>query len=106
MADKDTGGRLHRNFRPGHIVESLEIILCRPFFAIARIEQEEDFGVDFVGTLLRQSLRVMIAEQSCLIQVKISTSARFEFRGEGVNWLRKLVLPYFPLVVDRSYTRF
>lgn len=101
MLDKDTGGRLPRNFRPGHIAESLAIELCRPFFAIARIEQEEDFGVDFVGTLLRQASRVMIAEQSCLIQVKINTSARFEFRGEGVNWLRQLVLPYFPLVVDR-----
>lgn len=102
MSDKDTGGRISRNFRPGHIAESLAIDLCRPFLAIARVEQEEDFGVDFVGTLLRQAARVMIAEQSCMIQVKISTSARFEFRGEGIDWLRQLVLPYFPLVVDRA----
>lgn len=102
MAKKDVGGRIARNFRPGHIAESLATDLCRPFLAIAKVEQEEDFGVDFVGTLLRRSARVMIAEQSCMIQVKISSSARFEFRGDGIHWLRQLVLPYFPLVVDRA----
>lgn len=99
---KDTGGRIARNFRPGHIAEGLAADLCRPFLAIARVGQEEDFGVDLVGTLLRQSGRVMIAEQSCMIQVKIRTAARFEIRGDGINWLRQLLLPYFPLVVDRE----
>lgn len=102
MAQNNKGGQIARNFRSGQIAESLAFSLCRPFMAMARIEQEEDFGIDFIGTLLRKSSKTYIAEQSCMIQAKISSSARFKIQGLGVNWLRQLVLPYFPLVVNRD----
>lgn len=103
--DKRTRRRTYREKLPTRKHrEELAADLCRPFHAIARLEQEkrrtEDFGVDYVGTLLHQSSCVMIAEQACIIQVKISSFTRFEFRGEGISWLRQLVLPYSPLVVD------
>lgn len=102
MENSNAGGQLARNFRPGQIAEGLAFDLCRPFMAMAHIEQEEDFGIDFIGTLLRQSSRTYSAEQSCMIQAKISGSARFHIKGLGINWLRQLVLPYFPLVIDRT----
>ncbi|HHY0435701.1 TPA: hypothetical protein ACVU31_002490 [Vibrio parahaemolyticus] len=101
MGKKNSGGQLARNFRPGQIAEGLALHLCRPFMAMAHIEQEEDFGIDFIGTLLKQSSHTYTAELSCMIQAKISTSARFTIKGLGVTWLKQLVLPYFPLVVDR-----
>ena len=102
MTGNNAGGQIARNFRPGQIAEGLAVQLCRPFMAIARVEQEEDFGIDFIGTLLRQSSRTYSAEQSCMLQAKISSAARFHIKGLGVNWLKQLVLPYFPLVIDRE----
>lgn len=102
MAKENAGGQVARNFRPGQIAEGLAFDLCRPFMAMARVEQEEDFGIDFIGTLLKQSSRTFNAEQSCMLQAKISSAARFHIKGLGINWLRQLVLPYFPLVIDRS----
>ncbi|HCG8575753.1 TPA: hypothetical protein NJ542_004370 [Vibrio parahaemolyticus] len=102
MGKNNSGGQLARNFRPGQIAEGLALQLCRPFMAMAHIEQEEDFGIDFIGTLLKQASYTYTAESSCMIQAKISTSARFTIKGLGVTWLKQLVLPYFPLVVDRS----
>ena len=102
MGSSNIGGQLARNFRPGQIAEGLAFDLCRPFMAMAHLDQEEDFGIDFIGTLLKQSKKTISAELSCMIQAKISGSARFHIKGLGVNWLRQLVLPYFPLVVDRS----
>lgn len=102
MANNDSGGQVARNFRPGQIAEGLAFDLCRPFMAMARVEQEEDFGIDFIGTLLKQSSKTYNAELSCMIQAKIATAARFHIKGLGVTWLRQLVLPYFPLVIDRA----
>ncbi|PKL20969.1 MAG: hypothetical protein CVV48_10360 [Spirochaetae bacterium HGW-Spirochaetae-4] len=105
MGNNNKGGQLARNFRSGQIAEGLAFDLCRPFMAMARIEQEEDFGIDFIGTLLRKSTQTYTAEQSCMIQAKISSSARFHIKGLGVNWLRQLVLPYFPIVIDRDQSK-
>lgn len=102
MASNNAGGQIARNFRSGQIAEGLAIDLFRPFMAVARVDQEEDFGIDFIGTLLRQSSRTYSAEQSCMFQVKISSAARFHIKGIGVNWLRQLVIPYFPVVIDRN----
>lgn len=102
---ENKGGQLARNFRPGQIAEGLAAILCRPFMAMTQVDQEEDFGIDFIGTLLKESSNTFTAEQSCLIQVKISSSARFHIKGLGRNWFRQLVIPYFPLVVDRAESR-
>jgi hypothetical protein len=101
MASDNAGGQIARNFRSGQIAEGLAIDLFRPFMAVARVDQEEDFGIDFIGTLLKQSSRTYSAEQSCMFQVKISSAARFHIKGIGVNWLRQLVIPYFPVVIDR-----
>lgn len=105
MGNSNAGGQVPRNFRPGQIAEGIAFDLCRPFMAMARVEQEEDFGIDFIGTLLRQSSKTYSAEQSCMIQAKIASSARFHIKGLGINWLRQLVLPYFPLVVDREKSK-
>lgn len=102
MASDNAGGQIARNFRSGQIAEGLAIDLFRPFMAVARVDQEEDFGIDFIGTLLRQSSRTYSAEQSCMFQVKISSAAKFHIKGIGVDWLRQLVIPYFPVVVDRQ----
>ncbi|WP_219702753.1 hypothetical protein [Marinomonas lutimaris] len=102
IMSKNSGGQLARNFRSGQIAESLAVILCRPFMSMAQIEQEEDFGIDLIGTLLKESKLTYSAEESCMIQVKISSSARFKIEGLGVTWLKQLFLPYFPLVIDRT----
>ncbi|WP_075180168.1 hypothetical protein [Neptunomonas phycophila] len=102
MANSNSGGQLARNFRSGQIVESLAGDLCRPFMSMVRVEQEEDFGIDFIGTLLKESKRTYSAEQSCMVQVKIASSARFHRKGLGITWLKQLVLPYLPLVIDRN----
>jgi hypothetical protein len=97
---KDQGGRLAANFRNANIAEGLAIQMFRSFAAIAPIPREEDYGIDFIGTLIRKEGKALVAEDSFLVQVKVATSPIFSFSGDGVNWLRNLKLPYFPVVVD------
>jgi len=97
---KDKGGRIAANFRNANIAEELAILLFKPFCAIANVPRQEDFGIDFIGTLLKKNGRVFSAQNSFLAQVKIQSSPIFQFSGEGVTWLRKLQLPYFPITVN------
>lgn len=97
---KDTGGRLAANFRKANLAEGLAIQMFRPFSAIAPVPREEDFGIDFIATLIRKDGKVLVAEDSFLLQVKTSTAPYFKFSGEGITWLKSLRLPYFPVVVD------
>ena len=99
-SDKHKGGRLAANFRRANIAEGLAIQMFRPFAAVAPVPREEDFGVDLIATLLRSAGKCMIAENSFWAQVKIRTAAHFLIEGDGVNWLRQLKIPYFPVVVD------
>jgi hypothetical protein len=50
------------------------------------------------ATLLAPQGRRLIARDSFFIQVKIRTEPFFEFAGDGVDWLRQMRLPYFPVV--------
>ncbi|KPM47608.1 hypothetical protein [Jiulongibacter sediminis] len=94
------GGRIAANFRRGNLGEDLAIQLFRPFCAVANVPREEDYGIDFIGTLLRKNGRVYSAEDSFIAQVKVNTSPVFSFEGEGVDWLKNLKLPYFPITVN------
>lgn len=96
----DIGGRMAANFRRANIAEGLAILLFRPFAAIANVAREEDYGIDFIATLTSKKDKVLIAEDSFVVQVKIHTSPIFKFAGDGVEWLTSLKLPYFPVVVD------
>ena len=100
MTTRDTGGALAANFRRANIAEGLAIQMIRPFAAVAPVPREEDFGIDLVGTLLVRDGRRLLARESFFVQVKIQTAARFEFAGDGIDWLRQMRLPYFPVVVN------
>ena len=99
MTTKDTGGALAANFRKANIAEGFAIQMIRPFAAVAPVPREEDFGTDLVGTLLYRDGKRLLARESFSAQVKIQTAARFEFAGDGIDWLRQMQLPYFPVVV-------
>jgi hypothetical protein len=94
------GGRIAANFRNANIAEELAILLFKPFCAIANVLRQEDYGIDFIGTLLRKNGKVLSAENSFVAQIKIQSSPVFQFSGEGVEWLRNLELPYFPITVN------
>src|SRR4051794_14722689 len=98
--EKNIGGRLAANFRAANIAEGLATQMLRPFAAVAPVPREEDYGIDLIGTLMRRSGRVYVAEDSFFLQIKTKTSAAFPFYGDGVLWLRELDLPYFPVVAD------
>ncbi|WP_236979688.1 hypothetical protein [Membranihabitans maritimus] len=97
---KDKGGRIAANFRKANIAEELAILLFKPFCAIAKVTRQEDYGIDFIGTLLKRTGKIYSAQDSFVAQIKIQSSPRFEFSGEGVNWLKSLRLPYFPIIVN------
>lgn len=97
---KNKGGRLAANFRRANIAEGLAIQMFRPFSAISPVPREEDYGIDFIGTLIKKEGRVLTAEDSFLVQIKTATSPIFSFSGDGIEWLRNLKLPYFPVVAD------
>lgn len=94
------GGRIAANFRRANIAEGIAIQLFRPFAAIANVPRDEDYGIDFIGTLICREGRVLVAKNSFITQVKIASSPEFLIQGDGVEWLRNLQLPYFPVVVD------
>jgi hypothetical protein len=100
MTTPDTGGALAANFRRANIAEGLAIQMIRPFAAVAPVAREEDFGVDLIGTLLYRDGKRLLARESFFVQVKTQTAARFEFVGDGIDWLRQMRLPYFPVVVN------
>jgi hypothetical protein len=96
----DKGGRLAANFRRANIAEGMAIQMFRPFSAVSPIPREEDYGIDFIGTLIRKEGKAYVAEDSFVVQIKTASSPVFSFSGEGIKWLRSLKLPYFPAVVD------
>ncbi len=97
---KDKGGRIAANFRKANIAEELAILLFKPFCAIANVTRQEDYGIDFIGTLLKKNGKVYSAQDSFVAQIKIQSSPVFQFSGEGIEWLKSLRLPYFPITVN------
>lgn len=100
IMEKHHGGRLAANFRAANIAEGLAFQMLRPFAALAPVPREEDYGIDAIGTLIRRTGSVYVAEDSFCVQIKTRTSANFPISGGGIKWLRELSLPYFPVVVD------
>ncbi len=98
--EKNRGGRIAANFRSANIAEGLAIQMLRPFSAVAPVPREEDYGIDLIGTLMRRSGKVYVAENSFAVQIKTRTSADFPLYGDGIRWLRELDMPYFPVVAD------
>jgi len=94
------GGRLAANVRRANIAEGLAVQMFRPFAAIATVPREEDYGIDFVATLIQRNGKTLEAEDSFVVQVKTHTAARFSFAGDGIKWLCQLQLPYFPVVAN------
>lgn len=103
--DKNRGGRIAANFRSANIAEGLAIQMLRPFAAVAPIPREEDYGIDLIGTLMRRSGRVYVAEDSFAVQIKTLTAAEFPVSCDGIRWLRELDMPYFPVVADLGRAR-
>ena len=97
---KNIGGRLAANFRRANISEGLAIQMFRPFCAVSPFPREEDFGIDFIGTLIKKDGRTYLAEDSFAVQIKTVSSPVFSFSGNGVEWLKNLKTPYFPVIVD------
>lgn len=105
IMEKHIGGRLAANFRAANVAEGLAFQMLRPVAALSPVPREEDYGIDAIGTLIRRTGRVYVAEDSFCVQIKTRTSANFPLSGDGIKWLRELSLPYFPVVVDlRSAT--
>jgi hypothetical protein len=97
---RNVGGRIAANFRKANIAEGIAMQMFRPFAAIAPVPRDEDHGIDLIGTLLREDSMTLVAEDSFVVQIKTHTAAHFEFQGKGIEWLRRLQLPYFPVVMN------
>lgn len=82
---KNIGGRLAANFRRANIAEGLAIQMFRPFSAVSPVPREEDFGIDFIGTLIKKDGRTLVAEDSFVVQIKTVSSPIFSFSGEGIE---------------------
>ncbi len=48
-------GRRHKHFRSGDINQELGILLLKGVAPVASVPRPEDFGIDAIGTLLRES---------------------------------------------------
>lgn len=88
------------NLRAGDLCEGFGLELLRPFAFVAPVPRTEDFGVDAVATLMRRDGRRLLAEESFVVQVKASSVRTIEFKGEALDWLRALSLPFYLLSVD------
>src|SRR5262245_49433083 len=89
-----------RNLREGDLAEGLGLELLRPFAFLAPVPRTEDVGVDAVATLIRRDGRRLLAEDSFLVQMKAASRRTIDFKGEGLDWLRALTLPYYWLSVN------
>jgi hypothetical protein len=54
-------GRIAANPRRANIAEGLALQMLRPFAALAPVPREQDFGIDVVATLLRQTGKALTA---------------------------------------------
>ncbi len=94
------GGRIAANPRHANIAEGIAIQMFRPFAAVAPVPREEDHGIDFIGTIMQKNGKVLSTGDSFVAQIKTHTAATFSFAGEGIDWLRNMKLPYFPIVMN------
>ena len=101
-----TGERqLYRDFRSGHLNESLGVQLLRNLAAVASIPQSEDVGVDALATLLRPEEKLFYPETSFYVQFKSESRKPLSYKGHEVEWLRNLQLPFVVGVVRKRDSR-
>jgi hypothetical protein len=94
-------GTLENNLRRAYLQEELGVYLLRTFAAVATIERPQDFGIDAIATLLRQSTtRKLIAEDTFFVQLKAGSVKEVVFDEAQLTWYRQLELPYFIGSVD------
>jgi hypothetical protein len=91
-----TGRRL-KSFRKGDWNEELGVLLLKALAAVAPIPRQEDFGLDAVATLLRPDpkSRCLYAEESFWVQFKSESGKPLLYKGQELEWLKNLQLPFF-----------
>jgi len=91
-----TGRRL-KSYRRGDWNEELGILLLKALAAVAPVPRQEDFGVDAVATLLRsdRKSRCLYAEESFWVQFKSESQKTLSYKGQELEWLKNLQLPFF-----------
>ena len=94
------------NLRRAWQQEELGVYLLRGFAAVAHVEASQDVGIDAIATLLRpDTARRLTAEHSFYVQLKAGSVLSICYKGDEVNWLRGLQLPFFIGSVDPGQSR-
>lgn len=90
-------GRRLGSYRKGDWNEDLGILLLKALAAVAPVPRQEDFGVDAVATLLRsdRKSRCLYAEESFWVQFKSESQKTLSYKGQELDWLKNLQLPFF-----------
>lgn len=96
--------RLGKNLRSGDWNEELGILLLKAIAAVAPVPRQEDIGLDAVATLLRdeEKSRFAFAEDSFYVQLKSGPDVTIRYKGDELQWLRDLKLPFFVGVVGKK----
>ena len=94
-------GTLDDNLRRGSLHETMGHHLLRGFAAVAPFPREQDYGIDFVATLLKRELaRSLAADRTIAVQTKSVSERSITYDGAAARWLRDLDLPFFIGSVD------
>jgi hypothetical protein len=100
IVEKEVPGKLDQNLRRGHLAQQFGINLLCAFCAVAPVPQEEDVGLDAIGTILRRDGRNLFAEGSFGVQFKAKSVREIPYKQDQYDWLRRLNLPFFIGSVD------
>jgi hypothetical protein len=94
-------GTLDDNLRRGGLHETMGHHLLRGFAAVAPFPREQDYGIDFVATLLkREGGRSLAADRTIAVQTKSVSERSITYDGAAARWLRDMDLPFFIGSVD------
>ncbi|MBX8509651.1 hypothetical protein K5D34_08195 [Pseudomonas cichorii] len=95
-----------KNLRSGDLAEQLGLLLLQNMTLIAPIPRTEDVGIDAVVTLLEEfDSQRLKASNSFYVQLKSTSVKEVIYKGDQVEWLLSLELPFFIAEVDRAKTR-
>jgi hypothetical protein len=93
--------KLGKNLRSGHIAEDIGMLFLRSLCSVAKIRQEDDYGIDAVATLLRSEKGMLYAENSFFVQIKSSRINKIEYTDGEIEWILNQDLPFFICSVDK-----
>ncbi|HSZ58351.1 MAG TPA: hypothetical protein VK797_21985 [Tepidisphaeraceae bacterium] len=96
-----SGGYIANNLRQGYRAEYLARYILSEFGPCVRIDQENDYGIDLLGTLMKKVGTGGVVSSAYTVQVK-SGSEKFGYGAHAMEWLRSFNLPVLMCRASRA----